>query len=138
MKIAFVINGSIKKLNKTITSITKIFKNFDKNIYTSIDEKHYAQLCREALENACNHIILVGGDGTVNKGINSIVNYFKLNEGEQPDDLNWNAISKIKVGVYPAGSGNDFVKTVYKDTSLQTLKKLIEKQWQKLAQYKKI
>jgi len=128
MRIAFVINGSIKKLNKTVNSITEIFKQFDSRLYTSINEEHYAQLCIEAIEDACDHIILVGGDGTVNKGINSIINHFRLNENKQPDDFDWKAIGDIKVGVYPAGSGNDFVKTIYKNTSLETLKNLIEKQ----------
>ncbi len=128
MRIAFIINGSIKKLQKTTVAITKIFENFDIRIYTSTDEEHYTQLCKEALDDDCNHIILVGGDGTVNKGVNGIINYYKLNERKQPNDFNWNAIQKIKVGVYPAGSGNDFVKTVYKDTSLKGLKELIKKQ----------
>jgi YegS/Rv2252/BmrU family lipid kinase len=128
MKIAFIINGSIKKLHKTISSITKIFKDFDIKIYTSGDEEHYMQLCKEALDDDCDHIILVGGDGTVNKGINGIINYFALNKNKQPNDYDWYALSKIKVGVYPAGSGNDFVKTIYNDTSLKTLKELIEKQ----------
>jgi len=128
MRIAFIINGSIKKLSKTTSAISKTFKNFNIRTYTSTDEEHYTQLCKEALDNDCDHVILVGGDGTVNKGINGIINYYKLNESKQPNDFNWNAISKIKVGVYPAGSGNDFVKTVYKDTSLTELKQLIEKQ----------
>lgn len=126
MKIAFVINGSIQKLHKTITSITNTFSEFDIKIYTSADEGHFMQLCSDALYDNCDHIILVGGDGTVNKGINGIANYFLLKESRQPDDFNWEAMGKIKVGIYPAGSGNDFVKTIYKDTSLQALKKLIE------------
>ncbi len=128
MRIAFVINGSIKKLKKTITTISNTFENYDIKLYTSVDEEHYAQLCKDALEDKYDHIILVGGDGTVNKGINSIINYFQVNESKQVNDFDWNAISNIKVGVYPAGSGNDFVKTIYKDTSLQTLKQLIKKQ----------
>ena len=127
MRIAFIINGSIKKLHKTIDSITKTFNNFDIKIYTSDDEEHYKQLCQEALKDSCDHIILVGGDGTVNQGINGIINYFKLKGNKQPNNFDWNALSRIKVGVYPAGSGNDFVKTIYKDTSLKTLKELIEK-----------
>lgn len=128
MKIAFIINGGVKKLQKTTDSITKTFKNFNIKIYTSDNEEHYMQLCKVALDDGCNHIILVGGDGTVNKGINGIINCFKLNENKQPNDFDWDAISNIKIGVYPAGSGNDFVKTIYKDTSLNTLKELIEKQ----------
>jgi len=128
MRVAFIINGSIKKLYKTIDSITKTFNNFDIKIYTSDDEEHYKQLCQEALDDQCDHIILVGGDGTVNQGINGIINHFKLNGNKQPNNFDWNALSRIKVGVYPAGSGNDFVKTVYNETSLKTLKELIEKQ----------
>jgi len=128
VRIAFIINGSIKKLNKTINDVTSTFEKFDIKIYTSVDEAHYNQLCGEALEETCDHIILVGGDGTVNKGINGILNYYRLNDNKQPEDFDWIAISKIKVGVFPAGSGNDFVKTVYKDYSLKALSNLIEKQ----------
>ena len=128
MRIAFIINGRIKKLNKTIRNVTRTFEKFDIKIYTSVDEEHYKELCGEALENECDHIILVGGDGTVNKGINGIINYYRLNNNKQPEDFDWDAISKIKVGVYPAGSGNDFVKTIYKDFSLKFLSNLIENQ----------
>lgn len=127
MRIAFIINGSISKLKKTTSAINKTFENFNIKIYISADENHYMELCKDALDDGCDHLILVGGDGTVNKGINGIINCFKLEENKQPDDFDWNAIGNIKIGVFPAGSGNDFVKTIYKDTSLQTLKELLEK-----------
>ncbi len=128
MKIAFIINGNIKKLNKTISSINNTFKIYDTKIYTSDYAGHFMQLCQEAIDAKYNYLIFAGGDGSLNEGINGIINYYKLNENKQPDDFDWHAIGKIKVGVYAAGSGNDFVKTVYKDTNLNTLKELIDKQ----------
>ena len=132
MKIAFIINGSIKKRKKTINLITHTFQTHSIKIYVSDDEDHLMQLCKEALQNNYNHIIFVGGDGTVNKGINGILNSFQLNERRKPTDFDWNAIANIKIGIYPAGSGNDFVKTVYKNISLKRLKFLIESESYKM------
>lgn len=127
LKIAFIINGKIKNLKSIKSSITRTFENFSIGIFISVDEEHYMQLCKEALKDLHDHIILVGGDGTVNKGLNGIINYFKINKNKQPNDFDWAAIANIKIGVHPAGSGNDFIRSIYKDTSLYELKTLIER-----------
>lgn len=126
MKIAFIINGSIKKLNKTIGSITTVFNSYDTKIYISDHAGHFSQLCKEVLDDKYDHIIFVGGDGSLNEGINGIIDYYRLNNKNRPDDYDWDAIGQIRVGVYPAGSGNDFVRTIYKDNELDSLKRTID------------
>ena len=56
---------------------------------------------------------------TLNEMINGVINSFKTE-----NSYDWQKISGIKIGVYPAGSGNDFARNI-EDSSLKKLKQNI-------------
>jgi YegS/Rv2252/BmrU family lipid kinase len=62
-------------------------------------KNHAVELVKNAVDKGYTKIICVGGDGT----LHSVVNGILL--------LNKPVISKIKIGVIPIGTGNDWVKT---------------------------
>ncbi len=126
MKIAFLINSKIRKLNAVKNEIQAAFKNHEIHFFESQYAGHFFELPKEAIKKGFEIIIAIGGDGTLNEILNGVVNHFKIENKNTINDYDWNKISQIKIGVYPAGSGNDFVKTVYKNTQLYTLKTLIE------------
>lgn len=72
-------------------------KNIPYRVWVTGHEGHAGELavsiCNEAQETAPVCIVVVGGDGTINEVINGI-----------PD------ISKVRLGVIPTGSGNDFCR----------------------------
>ena len=51
------------------------------------------------IENGCNHLIVMGGDGTLNEVANGIMLQKRY------------ASHEVKVGVVPIGTGNDWIKT---------------------------
>lgn len=126
MKIAFLINSKIRKLGAVKNEIQLAFKHHDVAFFESEFAGHFFELPKEAINKGYTTIIAIGGDGTLNEMVNGVLNTFKIADTNSSDDYDWKKISEIKIGVYPAGSGNDFVKTVYKNTQLFTLKTLIE------------
>ena len=56
---------------------------------------------------------------TLNEMINSVINSFKTE-----NSYDWQKNSEIKIGIYPAGSGNDFARNI-EDSSLKKLKQNI-------------
>lgn len=126
MKIAFLINSRIRKLNAVKNEIQSAFKQHDVVFFESEYAGHFFELPKQAIEQNYKIIIAIGGDGTLNEIVNGVINTYKIADNKTADDYDWNKIGEIKIGVYPAGSGNDFVKTIYKNTQLYTLKTLIE------------
>jgi YegS/Rv2252/BmrU family lipid kinase len=62
-------------------------------------QKHEIELVQNAISNGYRKIISVGGDGTLHHIVNGIMSQKLINP------------NKIKVGVFPTGTGNDWVKT---------------------------
>ncbi|HMU97954.1 MAG TPA: YegS/Rv2252/BmrU family lipid kinase [Chitinophagales bacterium] len=124
MKLAFIINGSVRKLDALVEAIHSTFSTYSIEVFISEYAQHYTELVHKALHNQISHLIFVGGDGTINEGINAFINFYKLDD----NSFDWVAIAAIKLAVYPAGSGNDFVKSLYKFKidSLFALKSLID------------
>jgi len=60
---------------------------------------HAEDIAREAVESGCRFVVAVGGDGTVHEVVNGLMG----DEGPIVPD--------VVLGVVPAGSGSDFVKT---------------------------
>jgi YegS/Rv2252/BmrU family lipid kinase len=78
-------------------------------------KKHSSKIIQNAINKGFTKFICVGGDGTLHNIVNGILSLNEIN------------ISKIKVGIIPIGTGNDWVKTynISKDykKAIQTIKK---------------
>lgn len=128
MKLAFLINGTAKGLKTLTDNINNTFKEFDPKIFTSEYAGHIVDLAKTAVARGYDNIIICGGDGTLNEGINGIIESFKIGLGDTQDAYDWEKIAKIKIGVFPFGSGNDFSKTVNITKDISYLKNLINQQ----------
>ncbi len=111
MKYIFIINPSAGrgKGKKIIDKIENVCKNkkFDYEIRLITKELSGAQIAEEYKDEE-NIIFVVGGDGTIAKTISGVIN------------------TKNKLGIIPAGSGNDTYRTIKKlpkgDTSIDLAK----------------
>ncbi len=82
-------------------SIVHCFRSeFQVEIRKSTLENSFQELTTNAINKGVDYLILVGGDGSVNEGVNG---YF---------DATTELREKVILGVYPAGSGNDFSKSL--------------------------
>jgi diacylglycerol kinase (ATP) len=70
--------------------------------YTS-GPKNAIEIAKQGVQDGFERIVSVGGDGTLNEVVNGI------------------AGSEVVLGVIPAGTGNDFVRTVYPHTDLKKI-----------------
>lgn len=91
-------NGIAKTIQPKIEAVLQS-KAFKYNIY-------YTEACgvsiskiKDIIEAGCNHLIVLGGDGTLNEVANAVM----LQTRFEP--------CHVKVGVIPIGTGNDWVKT---------------------------
>ncbi len=133
MKIAILINGSIRKFLLIKQTIKDEFSGYDSQLFISECAGHFMGLCKQALDDDFDCFIFVGGDGSLNEGVNGIISYYQQGNDKGADGYDWAAISRIKVGVYAAGSGNDFIKSVNQDESIETLKNNIDKNASKMV-----
>jgi YegS/Rv2252/BmrU family lipid kinase len=132
MKIAFLINGTAKGLDKLKANINTTFKEYEPKLFISEMASHIIELAKTAVSRGYDTIIICGGDGTLNEGINGIIESFKTGLGTSHDSYDWEKIANIKVGIFPYGSGNDFSKTVLITKELSYLKNLITQQRTKM------
>ena len=91
-------NTNFKKSWETITYFLKL-KNINFSYSFTEYRKHEVILVDKAIKQGYRNIISVGGDGTLHHVVNGIMKqrYIKT--------------SKIKLGVIPLGTGNDWIKT---------------------------
>ena len=91
-------NSNFKKSWEKITYILKL-KNINFSYSFTEYRKHEVILVDKAIEQGNRNIISVGGDGTLHHVVNGIMKqrYIKT--------------SKIKLGVIPLGTGNDWIRT---------------------------
>lgn len=132
MKIAFLINGTAKGLDKLKANINTTFKEYEPKLFISEMASHIIELAKTAVSRGYDTLIICGGDGTLNEGINGIIESFKTGLGTSHDSYDWEKIANIKVGIFPYGSGNDFSKTVLITKELSYLKNLITQQRTKM------
>lgn len=104
----------------------KTFRNWDKlkslllSRFREIRErfteapKHAIEIAREEIKRGVEHIITVGGDGTLNEVINGFFENFK--------PIN----PRAKVSLLPSGRGNDFAKSLRVHPRRLTFSKSIE------------
>lgn len=95
----FIVNESSRsgKGMKVWHQIEEILKK--RQVPYTISKSEYAGHAGQIVSDLCNStdtkvdLIIIGGDGTINEVINSITDF-----------------GKIRLGVIPAGSGNDFAR----------------------------
>ena len=94
----FAGNKNFKKSWNKIKYLLK-FNNIQYSFAFTQYKKHETILIKEALKKGYRNIISVGGDGTLHHVVNGIMTqrYIKT--------------SKIKLGVIPLGTGNDWIRT---------------------------
>ena len=80
----------------------------------------FTPLAFEAVKGGATHIICVGGDGSLNETVNGLM---QAKNDESLRHINW---QNIRLGLLPAGTGNDFAKTAEVTHNLIALKQLIE------------
>ena len=107
-------NTNFKKSWKTITHFLKL-KNINFSYSFTEYRKHEVILVDKAIEQGYRNIISVGGDGTLHHVVNGIMKqrYIKT--------------SKIKLGVIPLGTGNDWIKTYNIPNSIEKSIDIIKK-----------
>lgn len=84
-----------KNVRKVFKDMNIEFKSYETK-YVGHASKIACDICKKDNEDKC--IIIVGGDGTVNEVVNGI------------NDSGIEGFDKVKVGLIPAGSGNDFAR----------------------------
>ena len=72
-------------------------QKFDFEVVFSEYKSHEGILAKDAIANGYTHIICVGGDGTLHNVVNGLM-------------TSSDAISKVKLGIIPLGTGNDWIK----------------------------
>lgn len=114
-----VIVNPVSGRGKTFRNWDKL-KNFLLRRFREIRErfteapKHAIEIAREEIKRGVEHIITVGGDGTLNEVINGFFENFK--------PIN----PKARVSILPSGRGNDFAKTLELRPKRLTFSKSIE------------
>lgn len=102
-KVALIFHGKLKGKEAIIQELQALV-NGSVEMFTSTEAGQTVMLAYKAAKEGFNHIVCVGGDGSLNEMVNGIMQA----KPEMPEDL-WSA---IRVGVLPMGTGNDFVKTI--------------------------
>ncbi len=103
VKTAVILNpkaGSVTDLSPILKQIERL-----KPAICSITRKRGAaqRFAAEAVRKGCNYIIAAGGDGTLNEVINGIARH----------------ASKVRLGLLPLGTGNDFARCLNLPTTLE-------------------
>ena len=102
--ITFIINpvAGKKDYKETISTIENFMdgRNIDFEIKLTKSPGHATRLAMEAVERGSEKVVAVGGDGTI----------LEVSRGL--------AYKEAKLGIIPAGSGNDFVKTISLSTDI--------------------
>lgn len=96
---------------KYLLNLKKIQYSFAFSQYT----KHEVELVREVIKKGYKIIISIGGDGTLHHVINGVMTqtYIKTN--------------KVKIGIIPLGTGNDWIKTYNIPNSIEKSIAIIKK-----------
>ncbi len=120
-KIALIVNGTIKNCEALAKNIESTLSVDFGDILVAFSEHlgHISSLTFDALAKGWNCIIIVGGDGSLNEGLNGFMQYKKQ----------VNVFSNIQLGLLPYGSGNDFSRYFSISKDVKSLRnKIIQNQ----------
>lgn len=110
MKTAFILNTKKSGLSEWREKLESEFAaDFEIWPTKGVGDEH--RLALKAAKERFTHLVAIGGDGTINECVNSLVNY----QIENPD------ASVPVLGIIPNGTGNDFVKSADWSFSLESL-----------------
>lgn len=129
-RIAFFVNSLMLGKQKTLTALHQTFENHLHDIFESQYPQHTIKLVADAVSSQrYSHFIIIGGDGSMNEGLNGLLQGVRLSEDlsvgvEQRYD--WSALQKLVVGLYPAGTGNDFARSIAAKPNFQYILDCIE------------
>ncbi len=131
MKIAFLVNGIARKKSSIIAEAEQAFGNdYSYGIYESKYAGHLRRMAGEAVAKGYTHLITVGGDGTLNEVCNGAIQAFAYQNRSHEKDINlrydWQGLSNLQFGLYPAGTGNDFARTIKAQSSMRYIRRLLE------------
>jgi len=112
-RIAFILHGKVRHRMQVSKKLAGLFKtDFDIRIYTTTAPLEAEYLARQAIDEGCEYLIAVGGDGTLNEVVNGYMKY----SGKKKRPV---------IGVLPWGTGNDFARGVGIKRSFEQLSGLI-------------
>lgn len=101
-----------KNVKKVLKDMNVEFKAYETK-YAGHASKLASDICNKEDDEKC--IIIVGGDGTINEVVNGI------------NDSGIEGLDKVKVGLIPAGSGNDFARGLgIKDNETKIIGEIID------------
>jgi len=113
--ISFIIHGKIKRKETLRKKILEVLPSgFEISFLETQRARHATELTLQALTSGADYAIAVGGDGLLNEVING---YMQCPEAVR---------RKTAVGIFPAGTGNDFCKTIGIKADFRQLAKLLE------------
>jgi len=112
-RLTFIINKKIKHKKQIIKDIENVFADYHK-ILVQTDFQYHAIDLVERLSDSTDVFVAVGGDGTINEVVNGIMLL--------PQTIK----EKVWLGILPAGTGNDFARSLGITSSALELRKLIE------------
>ena len=94
------ISGNGKSL-KNLAFIKSLFDQYELNVEIVVTEfkHHEKKLVQNAIKQGFTKFICIGGDGTLHHMVNGIMNQNLIES------------NRLKIGVIPVGTGNDWVKT---------------------------
>lgn len=131
-KVAFIVSGLIHRKKKVLDDIHRHFTDelLSYTIFETQYAKHAGILAAQAHEQGFAYIIAVGGDGTLNEVVNGLFEISRLPHADNAGAPTAPAfdVEKLKkccVGIYPAGSGNDFSRTIQVKPNAFELKQLV-------------
>ena len=110
-KISFILHGKHRHNVPLVSGIRETFGNIYQVVFCYTEYSgHAIELAKQAARQDSDYIISTGGDGTLNEVANGIM-------------LSGN--NRVKLGLLPYGTGNDFAKTIRATNHIATLKQLL-------------
>jgi len=111
MKLGVILHGAKNNRHAQRKEIEAVFSDWLLDIRVTEYNKHAEKIARELCNDACDAVLVCGGDGSLNQAANGV---FSSNNPNTP------------LAIWPSGTGNDFVKTLEVPQSFQELKASIE------------